>query len=107
MHAVMVARRSLLPWPVTGARNSGMRAWQDTLIVRDLQLQEGCCISLASLQLSYSNDLLAFFLSCCKVIVPSTSILVFHIPLKGEGDPSSSLSQVFPTAVSCCGFTPA
>lgn len=49
MHAVMVARRSLLPWPVIRVKDSGMRAWQDMLMVRGLQLQEGCCTSLALL----------------------------------------------------------
>lgn len=75
-----------------------MRAWQDTLMVRGLQLQEGCCISLALSQLSFSNELLTFFLRCRKVIVPSTSIFVFHVPLKSEGEPSFPLSQVFPTS---------
>lgn len=81
-----------------GEEQPGMRAWQDTLMVRELQLPEGCCVSLASLQLSLSNDLLTFFLSCSKAIVPSTSILVFHVPLKSKGEPSFPLSQVFLTS---------
>lgn len=40
-------------------------------MVRDLQLQEGCCVSLASLQLPCSNDLFTFFLSCCWFLGPS------------------------------------
>lgn len=32
MHAVMVARRSLLPWSVIRVKDSGMRAWQDMLM---------------------------------------------------------------------------
>ena len=44
-----------------------------------------CYNYFASLQLSRLDDLLTFLRSCCRVIVPSTNMLVFHFPLKREG----------------------
>lgn len=85
MHAATVARRSLLPRPVVRVRGRGARAWWDTLVVRDLQLQDVCCVCLTPLRLSGADNLLTFLCSCCKVILPSANTLVFRLSLKHEG----------------------